>query len=538
MPRRPMAPLPSPASSYTDVRLVDRLMRPAAFLHAVTELRLKETHISWIVLTGPYAYKIKKPVRYDFLDASSLERRRALCLEELRLNRRFAPDLYVDVVAISEENGEPVVGGHGMPLEFAVRMHEFEPTQELACLLAESRVTEHDAAELGAVVADMHRRAPVAEPGTAHGSFAAVQQQVLDNLPPLMSTVEGPEQSSVDRLAAWTRASLAALEPLIAQRRRSGAIRECHGDLHARNVVRWRQHWLPYDCVEFDPALRWIDVMSDLAFLFMDIAAHGGGDLASVCLSRYLEVTGDYEGLRLLPFYAVYRALVRAKIDALAAQVHDAAGARALRARLADRLAIADRLSEQRRPALVIMHGVTACGKSWLSERLVPTLQAVRVRSDLERKRLAGVPPLTRRTSGVGEGPYAEIPTVRTYERLRECAAHALAAGFNVVVDAAFLRTADRDTFAALACARQSDFLIVSCEADRATLDSRLVTRAQVNLDPSEADRAVLEHQLATREPLAAHEQAHAVRVDTNWLTSADAGVEVIRAKLRHTRFR
>jgi aminoglycoside phosphotransferase family enzyme/predicted kinase len=527
----------SPAGQAGGNFAIGRLLDPAAFPHAVTHLRLVETHISWIVLTGHYAYKLKKPVRFPFIDASTLARRLELCQEELRLNRRMAPDLYEDVVPIVLDGDQPRVGGSGTPVEYAVRMHEFERSQELAALLPQGAVSEHDVTELAATLADFHRRAAVAGAQNAYGAFPTVSQEVLSNLALLERYLEtDAEEQAFKALARWTRENLHHLEAVIRRRKDMGAIRECHGDLHARNIVRWRQRWTPYDCVEFDPALRWIDVMSDLGFLFMDVAAYRRADLAFACLSRYLEVTGDYDGLTVLPFYAVYRALVRAKVDALGAAEAGPETARALHARLVNRLDVALRLTAQRRPALVVMHGVTACGKSWLSERLIPAVHAVRVRADLERKRMSGVAPLAHRDFGVLEGPYAAIATQRTYARLLECAASALDAGFNLIADASFLDAAQREAFHALALRFDCVFLIVSCQADRAALDARLAARARIGLDPSEATAAVLEHQLATQQPLTDRELAHCVRIDTTWLTSADDGVRSVAARLGSNR--
>ena len=510
-----------------------RELSPAAFPHAVTHLRVVETHISWIVLTGHYAYKIKKPVHYDFLDARTLDQRRELCAEELRLNQRLAPHLYLDVLPVTREHGELHIGGSGPAIEYAVRMHEFDPTQELSSQLDAGVVTPEDLTSLATSLADFHRDAAIASPDSAFGEVAAVRGQILDNLPVLEQHFAAPEDlASIRHLDDWLQRSLTEAAPLIAQRKRGGNVRECHGDLHARNIVRWRRKWLPFDCIEFNPDLRWIDVMSDVAFLFMDLAAHDRQDLAHVFLSGYMEETGDYEGLRLLPLYAVYRALVRAKIDALAAQSVSAESAQALNARGLRRIRVAAELISGRRPALLITHGVTACGKSWLSERLIPTIQAVRVRSDLERKRLAGLQPLEHSGSGVGEKLYTAELTDHVYGRLGECAKAVLDAGFKVVVDASFLRATERDRFRELAQERGIPFIILACHANLAALHARLETRARVGFDPSEATRAVLEHQLATQEELTPREREHAVTIDTNWLISTDAGIKAVQARL------
>ena len=505
----------------------------AAFPHAVTHIRILETHISWIVLTGPCAYKIKKPVRYDFLDASTLERRRALCEEELRLNRRLAPDLYIDVLPVTRQNGQLKMGGCGPAVEYAVRMNEFDPEQELSSQLAAGAVLPGEMTSLATALAEFHRGAAVAAADSSFGDVAAVRGQMLDNMVVLEQHADSTQDlAALRRLDDWLREALIRSASLIGGRKRGGAVRECHGDLHARNIVRWHGRWVPFDCIEFNPDLRWIDTMSDVAFLFMDLQAHRSQDLAHILLNGYLEEAGDYQGLRLLPLYAVYRALVRAKIDALAARSVAAETARALRTREARRIGVATELMSARQPVLMITHGVTASGKSWLSERLVPAIGAIRVRADLERKRLAGMQRLDRSHSGVGEKLYTSAVTESTYERLEECAEAALAAGFKVIVDASFIKAAQRERFLRLAVDKQARFLILSCRADMSALHARLDARARSGHDPSEATEAVLEHQLATQQPLTSTEQIHAVMINTDRLADTDADIEAVKGRL------
>lgn len=512
---------------------IDELLVKRAYAHPVTHLKLRETHISWVVLTGRFAYKIKKPVRYAFIDASTLERRRFLCEEELRLNRRLAPHLYLDVIPIVRDDEQLKIGGHGEPVEFAVQMREFDPSQELAAQLEHHGVTAQDMSAFAAQIADSHFRAAVA---TAQGPFGTIQKiraAMLANFALLRTHLGGArELELLNRLATWTDDSLAKLGPLIHSRRQSGMVRECHGDLHSRNIVRWQQQWMPFDCLEFDPDLRWIDVISDVAFLFMDLRSRHHHNLACEFLSRYLEETGDYAGLRLLPLYAAYLALVRAKVDALGAETAGADERRALEARLAERLATAVGFMDAAPPALVIMHGVTASGKSWFSEQLVSAAHALRIRSDLERKRLAGVAPLARRVFGVGEGAYSPATTQATYRRLLECAESALDGNCSVIIDATFLDPLHREMFRTLALRRRCRFLIISCISDAATLETRLETRAQNSLDPSEATRAVLDQQLQSHQPLTAVELHHTVQVDTSRPRSTDAGLAEIRMRL------
>jgi predicted kinase len=410
-------------------------------------------------------------------------------------------------------------------------MREFDPTQELAAQLEIGSVRICDVRSIAIRIADFHHQAEAAPPDSPLGDVDSVRDQIVDNQTVLERHAGATDDmAALRRLGDWLQRSLDESAPLIGQRKRSGAVRECHGDLHAHNIVRWGQRWTPFDCIEFNPDLRWIDVVSDVAFLFMDLVAHRRPDLAYAFLSRYLEDTGDYQGLPLLRLYAVYRAAVRAKVDALAERVASANEAPALRARRVRRLEVAAELMTGQAPAMLLTHGVTACGKSWLSERLVHGLPAVRVRSDLERKRLAGIEPLGYSGSGVGEKLYAPAFTDRLYARLLECAYAALAAGLKVIVDASFLRFAHREQFRQAAIRQGVPFVILSCHAGSATLHRRLDDRMRAGFDPSEANRAVLDHQLATQEPFTPDEQPHVLRVDTEALTAIDEVVDAIAA--------
>ena len=512
---------------------VEELLSESAYSHAVTRLALKQTHLSWIVLTGSFAYKLKKPVRFDFVDASTLERRRHLCQEELRLNRRFAPELYLDVVPITRDADRLKVGGSGEPIEYAVRMREFAEAQELGSRLEHDAVTPEDISALGGLLAGKHESAEPASVDGPFGTLPTVRQPMLDNFSLLRARLGNSQQmQQLARLEAWTLHSLSQLEPVIEARRRSGRVRECHGDLHARNIVWWEDRWLPFDCLEFDPRLRWIDVMSDAAYLYMDLVSRSSRDLASYFLNRYLEVSGDYEGLRLLHLYCSYRALVRAKVDAIWADSADPSERVELEDRLARRLAAAMLFMDAEQPSMILMHGVTASGKSWLSDRLAGVLPAIRVRSDLERKRLAGVDELAHRGLAVGAGSYARVETQRTYDRLLACADAALEGRCSIIVDATFLDARERARFRALAQLRRCRFLIVSCVADPATLARRLERRKLGGRDPSEATRDVLDDQLKHRQPLDATEKPLSLEVDTDGATTFASIVGQIRGWL------
>jgi len=507
------------------------MMRAEAYPHPVYDLELIETHISWVILTGKYAYKIKKPIHYDFIDSSTLKRRRRLCEEEFRLNQRLAPELYVDVVSIGRTRSGVSVGVSEGVIEYAVQMHQFDRSQELASLLDQPDVAVAQIADLASRLADFHRQAGIAKPDTSFGDYEQIRDVIASNLGALVSMSQNTAfVHKLNYLENWMDEALARLRPRIEFRKLNGMIRECHGDLHTRNIVRWEGRLLPFDCLEFDPMLRWIDTANEIAFLYMDLLGHGRQDLASEFISRYLEVCGDYESLRLLKFYAVHRALVRAKVDAIQMlQAADPYKVRESAARFEARIELALKLSDNSDPMLILMHGVSGSGKSWLSEQLGPELAAVRVRSDLERKRIAGIAPTERPGCGIGVGLYARDRTERTYSRLAECADHALAGGLHVIVDAAFLDGAQRNRFVTLAkvCGRRC--LILACRAEHRLLRSRIASRAATGRDPSDADIAVLERQCGDLTPFTDEERLHVLEIDTTGLTSAAPVADLIR---------
>jgi aminoglycoside phosphotransferase family enzyme/predicted kinase len=491
------------------------LLTPSAFPHPVGQLELRETNISWIVLTGSYAYKIKKCVDLGFIDTSTLSKRKYLCEEELRLNRRLASDLYVDVVAVTQDATGVRVGGVGEIIEYAVRMKQFDASEELSALLERGAVSPREIDDLAAVIAAFHASAARAPSSACCLYTQQLHDAVLGNLATLLSHLDADaQQPEMSALIDWTHDHLHDSLTLLRRREQSGFIRECHGDLHARNVVRWRGRLTPFDCLEFDPKLRWIDVMNDVAFLMMDLTAHGRRDLAFKFLNSYLDHTGDFDGVRLLPFYAVYRALVRAMVDSIGAE-QDIAHREEFRRRLRMRVRTAAALIGAPAPVLFIMHGASGSGKSFLSERLAPQLGAVRMRSDVERKRLAGSEPHADR-AGLMQGIYTLEFSNRTYARLLECARSCLQGGVNVIVDAAFLNGEDRRLFGELAARNEVQFVIVSCEADPSVMAERIEMRRQARVDPSDADVTVLDRQLQSMQPLRPDELLHTVTADTS----------------------
>jgi hypothetical protein len=519
------APTRSPSAPAAAPPLFAALVNPACYPHPVSGVRVLETHISWILLTGEYAYKIKKPVYLGFLDFSTLGLRRHYCEEELRLNRRLAPELYLELVEIRGTPQAPRVGGDGPVLEYAVRMREF-PQESLASrALARGAFDAPHVDALATVIAEFHARAPLARAHDSFGTPDAVLSTTLQNFEQMLPLAKtAPDDRALRALRQWTEREFASRRGAFATRKHLGFVRECHGDLHLGNIVVLDGRPVPFDCIEFNDNLRWIDVMNEAAFLAMDLEDRGRGDLRWRFLNRYLEATGDYAGLDVLPFYLVYRALVRAKVHLLRSRQPGLR--RTEKARLArafqDYLRLAGRLAAPERVALILAHGLSGCGKTTLTQPLVELLGAVRLRSDLERKRLHGLAPLSSSGSGLGSGLYTAEATAATYRRLGELAQDALRAGFSVVVDAAFLRRPERDAFRAIAEALDVPFLILDFHAPQEVLRARVAERVARADDASEAGLAVLEHQFAVREPLTPAEMAAAFAVEATGPVSHD----------------
>jgi aminoglycoside phosphotransferase family enzyme len=353
--------------------LPEALLDPRCYGPGVDSVRVVETHISWVFLTGRYAYKVKKPVKLPFVDFSTLKRRKHFCEEELRVNRRFAPEIYRRVAPIGGTPGEPRVG-RTPAFEYAVEMREFPSEARLDRRLAADGVPRAAFGELGARLAELHAGLPRARRVKAEEISAAA----LRNVDELEAVTNGGYAQALEGLRAWTERQCERLGPVFARRAAAGAHRECHGDLHLQNLL-WRDGKIvAFDALEFDRKLRDSDVVSEIAFLAMDLQAHGRADLEYEVLSRYLETGGDYGGIDVLPFYLVYRALVRAKVAAIKAAQSAAEGHDAQRY-----LATAVELSAPTAPLLVITHGLSGSGKTTVTDELVSRVPAIRARSDL-----------------------------------------------------------------------------------------------------------------------------------------------------------
>ncbi len=495
--------------------LIDALQHPQRYPHRVDRVELVETHISWVLLAGDRVYKLKKPLDLGFLDFSTLKKRKFFCEEEVRLNKRTAPDLYLDVVAIRGTAENPRLDGTGDIIEYAVRMRRFDAGAGFDHLLSRHRLQRKHIIDLGKKLADLHRIADIAGAGSDFGTVRATAEPMRDNFTDLAGTLgDAPVATGLTPLQAWTEAELARLTPILRQRHRDGFIRECHGDAHLGNVALINGEVTLFDCVEFSSELRWIDLMSDVAFTVMDLHRRGEPGFAWLMLDHYLAATGDYRGLQLLPLYMVHRALVRAKVTALRLGDPDA-NHRALLEDVGHYVELARKTSLEKRPAIIITTGLSGSGKSWLAQQLVEHVGMVRLRSDVERKRLHGVSQPERGHAAVDDGLYSAEATERTYRYLADTAQALIDAGIPCLIDAACLKHWQRQVFRELTRKSGVPFGILHCHAASTELEQRLLAREAAGDDPSEAGLAVLAHQQQTAEPLSSQERSHALMINT-----------------------
>ncbi len=491
--------------------LIQQMLRPEFYPHPVTEpIELIQTHVSYVLLTGDGAYKVKKPVNFGFLDFSSLEKRHHFCQEELRLNQRGAGELYLEVLPITQ-TGEQfhLNGSTGETVEYTVKMRQFPPGCLFTDLYDRGELTESCLEELARVLANFHLSAISNDYIRSFGEVAQVRQSIDENYEQTEKYVGGPQtRQQLDETRHYTDRLFAEQEPLFKSRIAANWIRECHGDVHLRNVCLWNGKILLFDCIEFNEPFRFVDVMFDIAYIIMDLDVRGRSELSNLFLNAYIEQTGDWAGLQILPLYLSRQAYVRAKVTSfllddpsVPASVKQEASQTA-----AQYYRLAWHYTRPRSGQLFLMAGLSGAGKSTTARLVAKRHQAIHLRSDAVRKHLAGIP----LDQAGGPDLYTPEMSEKTYQRLGELALLLVNQGYSVVLDAKYDRQSLRQAVIDQATAHQIPLRILACEAPLEVLRDRLQQRTD---DISDATVDVLAQQ--TMEPFTATEQPYVTTLDT-----------------------
>ena len=502
-------------NSYHSPPFIQAMLKPEFYDHPVDACRLIETHISWVILTGDFVYKIKKPINLGFVDFSTLNKRKFYCEEELRLNRRLAPNIYIDVIPITGSEENPTLMGNENVFEYTVKMQQFSQDMQLDHVLVRNELRKDMVDSFAILIAEFHQYIETANLASEFGKPEQVYQPAKENFIQIREHIS--EKSKVELLSKieqWTENTFNETKNIFDQRKGKGFIRECHGDLHLRNLAWHENKPLAFDCLEFNENFRWIDIISEIAFLIMDLDVHHQPELAQHFLNKYLELTGDYQGSSVLRFYLVYRVMVRAKVDAIrAAQAGiSQQESEEANAEIANYLQLALTYTQHIKPFIIITHGMSASGKSTITQSLLEKIGAIRIRADVERKRLFNINPEQNSSSNIQQGIYSKQATDQTYQKLLDLTECVIDAGYPVIVDATFSTLKQRTLFKKFAEQKNVHFIILNFIASEETLKQRIRNRKN---DVSDADITVLENQILNWQPMEQNEGDYAVSINT-----------------------
>ncbi|MDQ8039270.1 MAG: AAA family ATPase [Rickettsiella sp.] len=497
--------------------LINNLLSSKPHDNPTSQLGLIETHVSWVILTGEYAYKIKKPVNFEFLDFSTLEKRKYYCEEELRLGQQFASEIYLAVVPITGTKEQPQINGTGPILEYAIKMREFPQENLLSSLLKQKLLTENIIDQLSKLIADFHKKTPLAPQKSHFGlpkEVHAPTKQNFEQTAPLLSNQTDIKQ--LKRLETWADEQFNQHYALLQERKKQGFIRDCHGDLHLANIILYKNKPMLFDRLEFNEDLRWTDVIADLAFLMMDLTEKKQLRFSNQLLNTYLSYTGDYQGLALLPYYLTYRAVVRAKIALfrLAQPGLNDKEKQEIKNEYYNFIKLAEFYTLPSNPCLIITHGFAGSGKTTTAKNIAKYCGAIQVNSDIIRKRLFHIPINSRSNSGVNSGIYTSEATKETYKELVYFSKLIVISGFTVVIDASFLLQAQRAIFYEIANQLKVPFFILHCQAKDFEIERRIKNRLKNKTSVSEADLTILNEQKKISEPLNNEEKKHTFIID------------------------
>jgi aminoglycoside phosphotransferase family enzyme/predicted kinase len=503
--------------------LIEAMSRPEFYPDRPKTVEFIQTHISCVFLAGEFVYKVRKPVRFSFLDYSSLEKRHHFSQEEVRLNRRLAPGIYLGVLPILHRENGYVLGDESSHhdssevAEYAVKMRRLPEDRILEGLISRNQVGKREIAQIAARVAQFHAEAS-SERADSYGTSSSISKAVLGNLEECAACVgETLSRQEFERIGSFLRSFIAVNEPLFAQRVAQGRVREGHGDLRCEHICLTNDI-VAFDCVEFSERLRYGDVASDLGFLAMDLDRLEASKLADELVAAYAEKTHDEQLAKLMRFYKCHRAMVRGKVSTLKnqeAEVPEAERARARESALTC-FHLADRYAAGTAPALVVVCGLSGSGKSTVAEALAQRFGFENLNSDVVRKRMFQGEQIARTSGEYRAGMYDERSNQLTYDSLLAEAEKYLGHGEGVIVDATFKDPANRRRFVELARRCGVPVLFVECRTDENEIHRRLLSRQQQGNSISDATWEVYLRQKAEFVPITELEEQRHMVVDGN----------------------
>lgn len=506
--------------------LIDALLTPDTYPHPVEVITTIETHISIVFLTGQFAYKLKKPVDFGFLDFSTLHKRKQYCFLEVELNQRTAPDLYIGVNQISLKNHKLQICDAEQDttistktdndvIDYLVKMRQFDPNMVLGRLLKQGVLNAKMIEDLTNQIVEFHCNAKSVNQTEPYGNPKIQLQPMLDNFPTLQKHfTDSQTQTDLTGLLDWTHHKYNQLKEQLSQRKADGFVKACHGDLHLDNITLIDDHPVLFDGIEFNEAFRWIDTISDLAFLLIDLEFKQQKTASYTILSLYLSKTLDYNGLNLLNFYQIYRTLVRAKITTLRAQQLPSKSIQQNQVELTAKNYIQQALNYSQtpnQPKCILINGVSGSGKSHFAYQLQQELNdfnAIVINSDRIRKTLFGLAAHDRPNELQKQSLYSTEMNKKTYQAMAENTAICLKNGFNVILDATFLKQEHRQRFYDLALDNNAQSYLFSITTELQTSINAIHSRQQLNDNPSDADIAVMQKQRENYQPIHASENA------------------------------
>jgi uncharacterized protein len=457
------------------------------------KFQILQTHLSWVILTGKVAYKIKKPLNLGFNDFTTLEKRKFYCEREVLYNAALAKNIYIGVIPITGTLEEPVLEGAGTPIEYAVKMHEFPQASLFSSLIKQNKITGDHIKDLSLQVANFHQHAPALDKLSTKGDpdFSLMQA----NFTSVKSLKIGQHLlEDIATIEKWAKEIFQKLFPVLKERKNAGFIRACHGDLHLNNIVMQEEKGIIFDCIEFNEDLRWIDVINEIAFLAMDLDFHQRSDLATLFINYYFEQTGDYLGARCLNFFQCYRAMVRAKITAIE---FEQSPTQLLVDLFTKYVTLAKHYTDPKEPKLYVTVGVSGSGKTIYTENLLKQIPAIRLRTDVIRKQI----------SSHLANQYTAESIKTNYLYLKDIAKALLEFKLNVIIDATCLKHWQRQIFVDLAYRLHVHLQLLLFEAPCDILEHRITERLKRHEDASDATKEVLALQLASLEPLTESER-------------------------------